>query len=103
MYDYNRVLSNEYYQPMVDQLLTKENQGIFHTDNVRHSTDMERWPPLLATPDPVSRQDLSYPPLNEFLVQGYAKQIKERNQATGEPAWPSLAGPGATSRDQSVP
>ena len=27
---------------------------------------------------------LSYPDLNDFLVKGYAKQIKERNQATGE-------------------
>ena len=27
---------------------------------------------------------LSYPDLNDFLVKGYAKQIKERNQATGK-------------------
>ena len=28
MYDYNRVLSNEYYQPMVDQLLIKQKVEI---------------------------------------------------------------------------
>ena len=40
---------------------------------------------------------LSYPDLNDFLVKGYAKQIKERNQATGE--FTSLNGPPVASFD----
>ena len=46
MYEYNRVLGNEYYQPMVDYVLCKENQGVYHDYNIRHSTDLEeatRW------------------------------------------------------------
>ena len=41
MYEYNRVLGNEYYQPMVDYVLCKENQGVYHDYNIRHSTDIE--------------------------------------------------------------
>ena len=46
MYEYNRVLGNEYYQPMVDYVLCKENQGVYHDYNIRHSTDIDeanRW------------------------------------------------------------
>ena len=41
MYEYNRVLGNEYYQPMGDYVLCKQNQGVYHDYSIRHSTDIE--------------------------------------------------------------
>jgi len=83
MYEYNRVLGNEYYQPMVDYVLCKENQGVYHDYNIRHSTDLN---------EAGKEGLLTYPDLNDFLVKGYAKQIKERNQATANVHYHQLHG-----------
>jgi len=83
MYEYNRVLGNEYYQPMVDYVLCKENQGVYHDYNIRHSTDLN---------EAGKEGLLTYPDLNDFLVKGYAKQIKERNQATASSFYLAVRG-----------
>merc|ERR1711936_1513447 len=76
MYDYNRTLGYEYYQPMVDYVVTKENTGLYHNRRSVHMpVDVELQ--QRTTESPETNTDLG-----EFLIKSYAKQIKERNSST---------------------
>merc|ERR1711936_285688 len=76
IYDYNRTLGYEYYQPMVDYVVTKENTGLYHNRRSVHMpVDVELQ--QRTTESPETNTDLG-----EFLVRSYAKQIRERNATT---------------------
>merc|ERR1711976_636691 len=81
IYDHNRTLGNEYYQPMVDYIVTKENTGVY---NKRRSVHMPVDVELQNrnTESPCSTTSNTSTDLGDFLVRSYAKQIKERNATT---------------------
>jgi len=81
MYDYNRTLGNEYYQPMVDYIVTKENTGVYNTRKAVHlPVELELQQRRNESPD--SQASNTSADLGDFLVRSYAKQIKERNATT---------------------
>jgi len=84
IYDYNRELGYDYYQPMVDYVVSKENQGVYHHSKQVHLPDTMDLVDRNASPDTPSTD------LNEFLIKGYAKQIKERNSMTANCHYYSL-------------
>merc|ERR1711936_212792 len=81
MYDYNRTLGYEYYQPMVDYVVAKENTGVYHNRRSVHMpVDVELQQRNTESPDSLSSNTST--DLGDFLVKSYAKQIKERNSST---------------------
>jgi len=87
IYDYNRELGYDYYQPMVDYVVGKENQGIYHHSQRVHLPDTVDLVDRSASPGSTGSVDL-----NDFLIKGYAKQIKERNSTTANVHYHSLHG-----------
>ena len=78
---------------MVDYVVTKENQGVYHNNKQVHLPDTmdlvdrnARWSKILIITMIISYScspDSGSTDLNDFLIKGYAKQIKERNSMTG--------------------
>jgi len=87
IYDYNRELGYEYYQPMIDYVIGKENQGVYHHSQRVQLPDTTDLVDRNASPESTGSTDL-----NDFLIKGYAKQIKERNSTTANVHYHSLHG-----------
>ena len=64
---------------MVDYVVSKENQGVYHHSQRIQLPDTMDLVDRNTSPDSTGSTDL-----NDFLIKGYAKQIKERNSTTGE-------------------
>ena len=69
-------------QPMVDYVIGKENQGVYAGRggarvNLPTTLDLVEGRAQGETELPAATD------LNEFLIKGYAKQIRERNSTTG--------------------
>jgi len=82
IYDYNRKLGFDYYMPMIDYVMSKENQGVYHCTNPYESPVHLPDTTDLADRDSYEKEGVGAPDLNEFLIKGYAKQIRERNTQT---------------------
>merc|ERR1712236_73088 len=65
----------------------KENQGIYHHSQRVHLPDTVDLVDRSASPSSTGSMDL-----NDFLIKGYAKQIKERNSTTANVHYHSLHG-----------
>jgi len=70
IYDYNRILGNEYYQPMIEYILDKEEYTL----------------------SPIQKQTVGDSDLHDFVIKGYAKTIKERNKTTANVHYNMLHG-----------
>jgi len=82
IYDHNRTLGHEYYQPMVDYIVTKENTGVYNTRKSVHlPVEIELQERSNESPD--TQISNTSTDLGDFLVRSYAKQIRERNATTG--------------------
>lgn len=82
VYDYNQELGGNYYQPMIEYIHTKNLQGPFFEKKPVHM-------PVSAEVVSNKYSNMRYndkTPMNvdidNFLVQSYAKQIKELNSST---------------------
>ena len=75
-------------------MVTKENQGVYHNSKQVHLPDTmdlvdrnARWSKMMIITIIISfyfcSPDSGSTDLNDFLIKGYAKQIKERNSMTG--------------------
>jgi len=83
IYDHNRTLGHEYYQPMVDYIVTKENTGVYNTRKSVHLPVEIELQQERSNESPESQMSNSSTDLGDFLVRSYAKQIRERNATTG--------------------
>lgn len=95
IYDYNRELGYDYYMPMIDYVVSKENQGSYHLENpYRQGREKVHMPDTtdLADKEAYGVEGMGVPDLNEFLIKGYAKQIRERNVATANVHYHMLHG-----------
>merc|ERR1711915_791339 len=72
---------------MVDYVLSKENQGVYHEHQGVHLPDTLDLTDRNKSPISGGSSDL-----NDFLIKGYAKQIKERNSTTANVHYHSLHG-----------
>jgi len=82
IYDHNRTLGHEYYQPMVDYIVTKENTGVYNTRKSVHLPVEIELQQERSNESPESQMSNSSTDLGDFLVRSYAKQIRERNATT---------------------
>jgi len=69
---------------MVDYVVSKENQGVYH------SSQRVQLPDTMDLVDRNTSPESGSTDLNDFLIKGYAKQIKERNSTTANVHYHSL-------------
>lgn len=94
IYDYNRECGGNYYQPMIEYLNAKDNQGVYF-EKPRDSIYLPEVAEVGSDKYNNARlkdQQAGAVDLDHFLVKAYSKQIKELNSSTANVHYHQLHG-----------
>jgi hypothetical protein len=82
IYDYNQEFGGNYYQPMIEYINTKNIQGPFHERKEIYMPNQAEVTSDKFTNMRYNDKSSTSLDLENFLVDAYAKQIKELNSST---------------------
>jgi hypothetical protein len=82
IYDYNQEFGGNYYQPMIEYINTKNIQGPFHERKEIYMPNQAEVTSDKFTNMRYNDKSSTNLDLESFLVDAYAKQIKELNSST---------------------
>jgi len=82
IYDYNQEFGGNYYQPMIEYINTKNIQGPFHQRKEIYMPNQAEVQSDKFTNMRYNDKSSTSMDLESFLVDAYAKQIKELNSST---------------------
>jgi len=84
IYDYNQEFGGNYYQPMIEYINTKNIQGPFHQRKEIYMPNQAEVTSDKFTNMRYNDKSSTSLDLENFLVDAYAKQIKELNSSTAQ-------------------